>query len=120
MSDAPRLKLDNFKPMNRATLRGFASITIEPIGLQIEDVHVHASEAGGLYALLPSKAQLRADGSVMRRDNGKVAYAPVLRFVNRDAQDRFSHGVVELIRRPLPGGAGMNLPAITRIPGGNS
>jgi hypothetical protein len=83
MSGEARLRLESFKPMNRATLRGFASITIEPIGLQIEDVHVHASEAGGLYALLPSKAQLRADGSVMRRDNGKVAYAPVLRFVSR-------------------------------------
>ena len=102
MSDGPRLKLDSFKPMNRATLRGFASITIEPLGLQIEDVHVHATETGATYALLPSKAQLRADGTTVRRDDGRVAYAPVLKFTSRDAQDRFSHGVVELVRRRFP------------------
>jgi hypothetical protein len=103
-SDPPtsRLRLDAFKAMTRSTLRGFAIITIEPIGLTIDDVHVHQAASGAPYALLPSKAQLKADGSVIRRDDGKVAYTPVLKFANREANDRFSLGVVELVRRRHP------------------
>ena len=104
MSDAAplRLKLENFKPLPRNSLRGFAAVTIEPIGLTIDDVHVHQAENGTAYALLPSKAQLRADGSVIRRDDGKIAYSPILKFGSREAQDRFSHGVIELVRRRFP------------------
>jgi len=97
-----RLRLDDFKPMTRNTLRGFATITIEPIGLTIEDVHVHQADGGAAYALLPSKPQVRADGTVIRRDDGKIAYSPVLKFANREASDRFSSGVVELVRRRFP------------------
>jgi hypothetical protein len=97
-----RLRLDSFKPMVRASLRGFVTITIEPIGLTIEDVHIHQASSGAPYALLPSKAQIKADGSVIRRDDGKIAYTPVLKFANREASDRFSIGVVELVRRRFP------------------
>ena len=98
-----RLRLENFRPMTRSTLRGFATITIEPIGLMIDDICVHQSDAGGSYALLPSKPQVKWDGTVMRRDDGKVAYSPILKFSSREGQDRFSHGVVELVRRRFPG-----------------
>lgn len=97
-----RLKLESFRPFSRNTLKGFCTIKIEPLGLLIDDVHLHQAENGVRYALLPSKVQLRADGSVIRRDDGKMAYSPVLKFSSRDQQDRFSHAVVELVRRLHP------------------
>jgi hypothetical protein len=101
-SEALRMRLDDFKIMTRNTLRGFATITIEPMGLTIEDVHVHQAAGGTCYALLPSKPQVRSDGTVIRRDDGRVAYSPVLRFANRESGDRFSIAVIQLIQRRFP------------------
>jgi hypothetical protein len=97
-----RLKLDSFKVLHRNTLRGFAVVIIEPLGLRIDDVHVHSSDAGVAYAILPSKPQVKPDGTVLRRDDGRIAYAPILKFTTREASDRFSTAVVAAVQARYP------------------
>ena len=60
----PIMRLLDFKPVRKNSLRGFASIKL-PNGLIISDVVV--GETGDRqWALLPSKAMIDRDGELMR------------------------------------------------------
>jgi hypothetical protein len=97
-----RLRLEGFKALRHAKLMGVCSVTIEAIGLTVDDVHLHRDDSGKLYALPPSRPQLRPDGTVIRRADGRIAYTPLLRFSSRAHQDAFSSTVVALVGRHFP------------------
>jgi hypothetical protein len=97
----PRLRLLNFKPVAKNSLRGFAAVEL-PIGLRILDIPVLVSH-GKVWAALPGKPQLDQDGRHKRDANGKAAYSPVLEWKDRDLANRFSDAVVELVRAAHPG-----------------
>lgn len=98
MSDST-LVLRDFRPLNRNTLRGFATVLIAP-GLVIKDIAVHTKNNRS-WAQLPSKP-LIADGLVKKDDAGKPVYVPILEWENRDLSERFSAAVVKAVEAKHP------------------
>lgn len=94
------LALLEWKPMNRNSLRGFA--TIRYGSLKIRDVSVHNS-SGKRWANMPSKPMMGADGNAQKDTNGKIKYVPILEWESRDASDRFSEEVLAAVERENPG-----------------
>ena len=98
----PGLRLLDFTPVRKNSLRGFATVRL-PIGLVINDVVVRqGGRAGRAWALLPSKAMLDANGRVLRDDAGKIRYAPVLGWAASERREEFSRRVVDLVRQAHP------------------
>jgi hypothetical protein len=96
----PRMRLLDFRSMRKRKLLGFGRVAF-PIGLTIHGVAVLLGRRG-LFAALPSKAQIDGDGHQPRDANGKPAYTKVLERHDRDLNDRFPAGIVALVRQAHP------------------
>jgi hypothetical protein len=93
-----RLVCIDWKPCERGTLLGFATIKM-PSGLAIGGVALHA-KGEAKWAQLPSKPMLDQDTrQLMHGPDGKVKYAKVLWFDDHAVGDRFSAAVIEAIAR---------------------
>jgi hypothetical protein len=42
------------------------------------------------------------DGTVLRGDDGKVRYSPIVAFVDKRTRDRFSQAVIDALRQVEP------------------
>lgn len=91
-----------WKPLQRNTLCGFASIRLGAT-LKIHDVAVHRHAGGRCWAQLPAKPMISADGTAKRDANGKVQYVPLMEWTDRAASDRFSEAVIAAIEAQHPG-----------------
>jgi hypothetical protein len=92
----------SFKPLRKNTLRGFADIRIAELRLDIKDIAVHA-KGGGRWAALPARPMIDKDGAVIRdRQTGKIAYANIFEFTDRETRDAFSRAVVEAVSKLVP------------------
>lgn len=94
------MTLIGWRPLIKNSLRGFAEVEL-PIGLRISDILVLVGR-NGPWASLPSKPILDRDGAQKRAANGKLQYAPILAWRDRELSDRFSAAVVELVQRQHP------------------
>jgi hypothetical protein len=92
--------LRRWRPMHRATLRGFADVALAS-GLQIDDIAEHVRD-GHARANLLARPMLDQDGRHVIR-YGKPKYTSSLHWRTRDLADRFLAAVVELVRREHPG-----------------
>ena len=99
------LTLLAWKPLNKNTLRGFATVRLGK-ALSIKDITLHASH-GKRWASLPSKPMMDAGGNVKKNDQGKVQYVPILEWLDRETADKFSEGVIEAVEREHPGATGL-------------
>lgn len=97
--DRPRLRVSEFRPVIKNTLRGFCVIEL-PSGLRIHDVAVHQRN-GTEWASFPAVPQL--EGGVHRAVDGKPQYKRVLEWTTRALTDRFSAAVCAALRREYPG-----------------
>jgi hypothetical protein len=95
----PTMRLLNWKPLVRNSLRGFVDIEL-PIGLVIYEIPVLTSH-GKRWASLPSKPVLDRDGKHVET-NGKKQYVPILEWRSRELSDAFSTRIVELVRATHP------------------
>jgi hypothetical protein len=84
-----------WRPLRRNTLRGFATVTIPEICLEITDIALHV-KGERRWAQLPSKPMIR-DGVVLEDDSGKPKYLPILRFTTRQVSDAFSAAVIRAV-----------------------
>jgi hypothetical protein len=96
-----RLLLLDWRPLRKASLRGFASVQL-PSGLQIIDCPVLFSH-GRTWAGLPGKPQLDSTGRQRADATGKALYVAVLKWKDPELRDRFSDAIVALIRASHPG-----------------
>jgi hypothetical protein len=96
----PRMLLREWRPCFKNTLRGFCVVEL-PSGLIVRDVSIH-EKAGKWWACLPAKPQIGSDDKVIRNHGGKVQYAAVISWRDRDLSDRFSAAVVDLVRSQHP------------------
>jgi hypothetical protein len=99
-SVAPGVTILEWRPLRKNSLLGFAKIQL-PSGMVVSDVTVLASERGP-WASPPSKPMISRDGAVLKDDNGKIKYAPVISFASKTLRDRFSHAVIEALRHSDP------------------
>jgi hypothetical protein len=98
----PPMQLRSWTPRRSGTLRGFASISVPAIGLELDDISVHVL-GERRWANLPGKPMLDRDGNVLRDERGKVKYAAPLRWLTRGLALRFSERVVALVLEHNPG-----------------
>jgi hypothetical protein len=91
---------DDWRPVRRNTLCGFARIHIAELDLSIYDVAVH-QKGDRSWARLPSKPWIR-DGAVVTDDDGKVQYSPILEFSRREVREAFSNAVVRAVVERFP------------------
>ena len=95
-----------WKPLVRNSLRGFAKVRIGR-ALVLHDVTLHVQD-GKRWASVPSKPQIDASGTALRDDRGKIKYAPVVEWLDRDARDAFSEGIIAAVERDYPGATAAN------------
>lgn len=99
--DRPRMKLLSFKPIGKAGLAGFAVIELS-IGLRIADVPVFVTGQSGPWAGLPRRPVLDRDRRQRIGADGRPAFEPICEWNDREASNRFSAAVVELVRAAHP------------------
>jgi hypothetical protein len=85
-----------FRPLHRNTLRGFASITIAEMKLEIRDVAIH-EKGDARWAQLPAKPQVKDGALVKDATTGKVQYSVIMDFSDRRVRDAFSAAVVKAV-----------------------
>ena len=84
MTDAPMpIALLAWKPMDRNTLKGFATVRLG-CSLSITDVAVHSAN-GKRWASLPSKPVVDREGIIKKTDAGKTQYVPLLTWLDRQS-----------------------------------
>ena len=103
MTDQPKpmnVALLEWRAFRKNSLLGFAKIRLG--ALKMSDLTVHASH-GKRWVGLPARPVLGQDGKPQTDDKGKVRYAAILEWDNRDTGDRFSEAVIQAIEREFPG-----------------
>ena len=91
---------ESWKPLQRNTLRGFATVVIGELELRLTDVAVHA-KGDRRWAQLPARPWVR-NGVLVTGDDGKIQYSPILEFARREVADAFSRAVIDAILRVDP------------------
>lgn len=94
------VKIEEFKPLLRNTLRGFVRVQLAS-GMVLHDVAIHQSN-GSAWASPASKPRIGRDGAVIRDSAGKTQYDAVVTFASRELRDRFSSAVIEALRSAHP------------------
>lgn len=92
----------DFKPFERNSLRGFATLYFPRLGLLVEDVAIH-ERGDARWAQLPSKPVLDRDRALVRDEAGKLKYARVLSWDSRARADAFSRAALQAIDAFLDG-----------------
>lgn len=93
------LKISDWLPARKNTLRGFFAVTL-PNGLVIRDFSVH--EKGGRWWLSPPGRPRLQDGRVVIDDSGKPQYSPVVGFVDAEARRRLEAEILDALRAAHP------------------
>ena len=94
----------SWKPFQRNTLVGFASIEIASAGIVIRECPTHRHASGRLWISFPGRAQIDRDGNV-RRDprTGKIAYSILVEAISKNAKDEFEAAALAAIAEAFPG-----------------
>lgn len=90
----------DWRPLRKNSLLGFAKTEL-PSGMVIADVTVLIGERGP-WASPPSKPMVDRDGVVMKDQNGKIRYVPVIEFTSKEVRNKFSNNVIDALRQSHP------------------
>src|SRR6516164_3949771 len=92
----------NWRPVQKNTLQGFCTLTIEPGGIVLHECSLH-EKAGKRWIGLPGKPQLDRDGQ-QRKDptTGKTLYTPIVE-IAKATRERFQAAALEAIDQLLGG-----------------
>jgi hypothetical protein len=96
MSTVSRFVIEEFSIVTKDTLRGFCKVRM-PSGMIIAEIAVHVRD-GLAWASPPGKPKIGRDGAVMRGADGKISYAPIVTFANKELRDRWSAEVIAALR----------------------
>jgi hypothetical protein len=95
------VEVENFKTQRSNTLVGFATVLLPQLHLRIHDLTVHEKNQSR-WVGLPAKPWVGRDGIAKRGDDGKMIYAPVIEFTDRETRDAFSTRVIEALLTRFP------------------
>jgi hypothetical protein len=95
------VEVETFKPLRSNTLFGFCSVLLPELHLTIHDLTIHESN-DKRWIGLPGKAWVDRDGNVKRGENGKILYAPVLEFTDKETRDAFAARVLASLLTRFP------------------
>src|SRR5579872_6129304 len=101
MSGKLSVKVESFKPHRSHSLFGFVDFVIPELRLRVKEATVHQAN-GRRWIGLPAKPQIDRQGRVRHDERGKIAYASVLQFTDRDTGDAFSERAVAALLESFP------------------
>jgi hypothetical protein len=92
----------NWRPLERNTLRGFLTLSLEPSGIAVHECSYHQTATGSEWIGLPARPQLGKDGQA-RKDptSGKALYRPIVEIKDKAARDRFQAAALDAVHRLL-------------------
>jgi hypothetical protein len=93
--------IEEFRPLIKNTLRGFADVVLPLTRLCIRDVAIH-QVGDRCWVNLPSRPMLNKDGSLMLNNRGKPLYFAFLRFTDEAAHLQFERSVIAALRAKHP------------------
>lgn len=91
--------IEEFKPMQRNSLLGFARVRM-PSGMIFHDTTINLT-AGRYWASPASKPAITREGTHLKKD-GKAVYTPIVSFSSKELRDKFSDAVIEAMQRAHP------------------
>jgi hypothetical protein len=95
-------EITDWRGLRKNTLRGFATVKLPTIRLEIRDCAVHQFN-GRTWVSMPARPMVDQSGNpVMNERTGKQDYFSFLRFTTRDAHDQFERQVIAELRRLHP------------------
>jgi hypothetical protein len=97
-----RLRLIDWRPLRKGRLYGFATIEVQPIGLQVHEIPVLMGAKNGPWACVPTKPRIDAKGQQMRDVDGSPRYDRIMSWSTKRRESDFSAAVVNLVRRRHP------------------
>jgi DNA-binding cell septation regulator SpoVG len=83
------LKITKFRDVRKNTLRGFLSVRMENIGLEIRDISIHEKN-GSQWLAMPSRPY--------EDSRGNRKYSFILDWFNNEKKAQFESSVMALIR----------------------
>jgi hypothetical protein len=95
------IRASDWRLMQRNSLQGFVSLTLEPIGIVLHDYTVHRKD-NREWIGLPGKPQIDRDGQP-RKDptTGKQLYTPVVEIPDKAARERFQQAALAAVHQLL-------------------
>lgn len=100
ISTARKLTVSDFRPMESGALRGFAQVN-SPSGTIMHGCGIFEKDRRW-WASPPVKPILSKDGTVQRDSNLRKKYEPIISFVDRATEQRWSAAVIEALREAFP------------------
>ena len=100
LSSTTSPRILDFRSVPKNSLVGFAKVEF-PSRMVINDITILTGERGP-WASPPSKPQLDRDGNVLRDQNGKIRYSPIIEFADRETRTRWSNAVIDALRAAHP------------------
>jgi hypothetical protein len=97
------IRASNWRPLDRHSLQGFVTLTLEPSGIVLHDCTLHG-KGDREWIGLPGKPQVDRDGQP-RKDpaTGKALYIPVVSIPDKAARERFQTAALAAVRQLLGG-----------------
>lgn len=93
--------IEEFKPVLKNTLRGFATVR-HASGLRIHEVALHVSH-GRAWASPPSRQKVDSkSGTVLRDQDGKPRWETLIEFTDKGRRDAWSAEVVTAVHEAHP------------------
>ena len=83
------IEVVEFKPCDRNTLKGFLTIRLTSIGLEIHDIAIHQTEAGSRWLNLPCKSYIKEDHT--------TGWRKIVDFYDKKAKRNFEKIVFETL-----------------------
>jgi hypothetical protein len=82
-----------WRPLHRNTLRGFCVVRFAS-GLEVHEIAIHVAGSRA-WASPPAKPWIDAEGQLVRGDDGKIKYQPLLTFAAHGVRSRWSRAVLD-------------------------
>ncbi|MEE3502640.1 hypothetical protein [Acidiphilium acidophilum] len=95
----PHIKVDEWKPMHRNSMRGFMTATM-PSGMILHDIVIHGGETP--WAAPPSKPMVGRDGVAMKDAAGKARYSPIISFTDKATREKWSSAMIAALLAAHP------------------
>ena len=92
--------MKDLRVVSTGPLRGFAVVHL-PSGMILHGCSIFSKD-GKVWAAPPSKQVVGRDGTVQKNRDGKTLYDPVVSFVARATQERWSAMVIEALQADFP------------------
>jgi hypothetical protein len=94
------IEVVEWRSFQRNTLLGFAKIRVPEWRLTFDGIAIHEKN-GKRWAQLPSKPVLDANRELVKESDGKLRYAKVIEFDDREISTRFSDAVVKAVEHHI-------------------